>query len=48
VFENEPKFNKHFAKLNNVILSPHLAGKTSESKKRMAVMAAENILKELT
>jgi D-3-phosphoglycerate dehydrogenase len=47
VFENEPKFNKHFAKLNNVILSPHLAGKTSESKKRMAVMAAENILKEL-
>ena len=44
VFEKEPAFNKTFAKLTNVILSPHLAGKTVESKERMARVAAEKII----
>lgn len=44
VFEKEPAFNKTFAKLSNVILSPHLAGKTVESKERMARVAAEKII----
>ncbi len=45
VFENEPAFNKQFARLTNVILTPHLAGKTIESKERMAVEAARKIIK---
>lgn len=44
VFEKEPAFNKDFTKLNNVILTPHLAGKTVESKERMARAAAEKII----
>ncbi|NOS84052.1 MAG: hypothetical protein HOP31_02830 [Ignavibacteria bacterium] len=44
VFEREPAFNKTFAKLSNVILAPHLAGKTLESKERMARIAAEKII----
>lgn len=45
VFENEPAFNKTLAKMNNVLLTPHLAGKTVESKERMAVAAAEKIIR---
>lgn len=45
VFENEPRFNKKFLKLKNVILTPHLAGKTMESKEAMAKAAAEKIVK---
>ncbi|MEO8513811.1 MAG: NAD(P)-dependent oxidoreductase [Ignavibacteria bacterium] len=45
VFEDEPSFNKKFVKLKNVILTPHLAGKTVESKERMGIAAAENVIK---
>lgn len=45
VFENEPHFEQNFRKLSNVILTPHLAGKTIESKERMAVTAAKKIIK---
>ncbi|MCI0717092.1 MAG: hypothetical protein L0Y77_12420, partial [Chlorobi bacterium] len=45
VFENEPNFNKNFSNLPNVMLTPHLAGKTVESKERMSIIAAENIIK---
>ncbi|MBZ0202043.1 MAG: hypothetical protein K8I03_03400 [Ignavibacteria bacterium] len=45
VFKNEPGFNKKFTKLNNVILTPHLAGKSQQSRKRMSLMAAMCILK---
>ncbi|HEY3251239.1 MAG TPA: NAD(P)-dependent oxidoreductase [Ignavibacteria bacterium] len=44
VFENEPNINFKFAKLSNVLLTPHLAGKTKESYQRMAIMAAEQII----
>jgi D-3-phosphoglycerate dehydrogenase len=44
VFESEPAFNKSLTKLKNVILSPHLAGKTVESKERMSLAAAEKII----
>lgn len=43
VFENEPGFKKEFSKLQNVILTPHLAGKTVESKQRVSVQLAERI-----
>lgn len=45
VFENEPHFDKEFARLSNVIITPHLAGKTLESRKKMSIIAAENLLK---
>ena len=45
VFENEPAFNKQFTRLSNAILTPHLAGKTIESKERMAIEAARKIIK---
>lgn len=43
VFENEPRVNKKLLKLKNIILTPHLAGKTLESKEAMAVKAAKKI-----
>lgn len=45
VFENEPRVNKKLLKLKNVILTPHLAGKTVESKEAMGKAAAEKIVK---
>lgn len=45
VFENEPDFNKKISMLDNVLLTPHLAGKTAESKKRMALFTASNIIR---
>jgi len=45
VFENEPDINFAFGKLNNTLLTPHIAGKTKESYKRMAIQAAERIIK---
>ncbi len=43
VFKSEPSFNKNFTKLNNVLLSPHLAGKTAESRQRMGLEAAKKV-----
>lgn len=43
VFENEPEINFEFSKLSNILLTPHIAGKTVESYRRMALMAAEII-----
>ena len=44
VFENEPDINFSFGKLNNVLLTPHIAGKTKESYKRMAIQAAKQLI----
>jgi phosphoglycerate dehydrogenase-like enzyme len=43
VFLNEPGFAKEFTRLKNVVLTPHLAGKTSESKMRMSLQTAKNV-----
>lgn len=43
VFRSEPGFDKGFTKLENVILTPHLAGKTVESRSRMSLQTAGNI-----
>ncbi len=43
VFETEPGFRKNFTKLDNILLTPHLAGKTAESKQRMGLEAAEKV-----
>jgi D-3-phosphoglycerate dehydrogenase len=44
VFENEPKINFNLAELSNVLLTPHIAGKTVESYRRMAVQAAKILI----
>lgn len=44
VFENEPKLAKGLAKLNNVILTPHIASATEMARGEMSRLAAENII----
>lgn len=44
VFEEEPKLTSGLAKLENVLLTPHIASATKEARERMAVLAAQNII----
>ncbi|TSC56279.1 MAG: lactate dehydrogenase-like oxidoreductase [Parcubacteria group bacterium Greene0714_21] len=44
VFENEPKLAPGLAKLQNVILTPHIASATKETREKMAELAAQNII----
>jgi D-3-phosphoglycerate dehydrogenase / 2-oxoglutarate reductase len=46
VFENEPKVGK-LKELENIILTPHIATLTVETRKEMEIEAAENIIKGL-
>ncbi|MDO8095126.1 MAG: NAD(P)-dependent oxidoreductase, partial [Candidatus Brocadiales bacterium] len=47
VYEEEPKLKPGMKELDNVVLSPHLGSATIETRTRMAVMAAENIISVL-
>lgn len=44
VFEDEPKLDPGLAELDNVTLAPHIASASIETRTKMAVMAAENLL----
>lgn len=44
VYENEPAVHPSLIKLDNVILLPHLGSATVESRTKMAIIAAENII----
>jgi glyoxylate reductase len=44
VYVNEPKVNPEFFKLDNVVLAPHLGSATSETRARMAELAALNAI----
>ena len=49
VYEQEPpNINNPLFKLNNIILTPHIAGLTLECRKRMAIETCENILHYLS
>jgi len=48
VFENEPAIYPELLKLENVVLTPHTASATIESRSKMAVMAAENLIAGLS
>jgi lactate dehydrogenase-like 2-hydroxyacid dehydrogenase len=48
VFENEPKFNPEFLKLRNVVLAPHIASATTNTRRNMAMLAARNLVAALT
>lgn len=48
VFENEPALDPGFIELHNVVLTPHIASSTEATRRKMALMAAENLVAALT
>lgn len=48
VFEFEPKFSPGLAKLNNAVLTPHIASATEETRGKMSELAAQNIIDALS
>src|SRR3990170_4212369 len=44
VYEEEPKLKQGLADLDNIVLAPHLGSATIETRTKMAIMAAENII----
>ncbi len=44
VFESEPEFERELAIMDNVILTPHIASATVETRNEMSVMAAQSII----
>lgn len=47
VYENEPELTSGLAKLENVILTPHTASATEETRQAMSELAAKNIVEGL-
>jgi glyoxylate reductase len=48
VYENEPAMEKDLASLPNTILLPHIGSASIETRTKMALMAAENIVQALS
>jgi len=48
VFEFEPKLAFGLTKLNNIVLTPHIASATEETRSKMAELAAKNIIAVLS
>jgi lactate dehydrogenase-like 2-hydroxyacid dehydrogenase len=44
VFEHEPKVHPALLAMKNVVLLPHIGSATAETRLRMALLAAENLL----
>jgi glyoxylate reductase len=44
VYENEPVLSPGLAGLKNTVLLPHMGSATTETRTKMALMAAENLL----
>jgi D-3-phosphoglycerate dehydrogenase len=44
VYEEEPKLKPGLAELDNVVLTPHLGSATVETRTKMSLMVAENII----
>jgi len=47
VFEFEPKITPELKKLENIIMTPHIASATRETRDKMAELAAKNIIEAL-
>ena len=47
MFENEPRLAPGLAELENVILTPHIASATEETRSAMSALAADNIIAAL-
>ena len=48
VYEEEPKVHPKLLKLENAVLAPHIGSGSQETRDRMAVLAAENIVAVLS
>lgn len=48
VYEYEPNISRELIKLDNVVLQPHSASATIETRTKMAIIAAENMIAGLT
>jgi glyoxylate reductase len=48
VYENEPALTPGLTDLDNVVLLPHMGSATIETRTRMALTAAENLLAALS
>jgi lactate dehydrogenase-like 2-hydroxyacid dehydrogenase len=48
VFEGEPALHPGFLELKNVVLSPHIASSSEQTRFKMAMKAAENLIAALT
>jgi glyoxylate reductase len=44
VYEKEPRLTPGLAKLDNVVLLPHIGGATRDTREQMAVVAVKNAL----
>jgi gluconate 2-dehydrogenase len=47
VFENEPAFNAGFTDLDNVVLTPHIASASLDTRRAMTQLACDNLLAAL-
>ncbi len=47
VFENEPQVHPGLLKLDNVVLEPHIASASVDTRKKMSMLAAENAVAAL-
>ena len=47
VYEHEPELTPGLAELDNVTLAPHIASASVETRTKMAVMAATNLVEAL-
>ena len=47
VFENEPRVHPGLLKLENVVLAPHIASASVDTRRKMSMMAAENAVAAL-
>jgi glyoxylate reductase len=48
VYEKEPEVEPALFQMKNVVLAPHIASASRETRLRMATMAAENLVAGLT
>lgn len=48
VFEEEPKVHPELLELENVVITPHIASATIETRTKMATMAADNLISALS
>ena len=48
VYENEPDIEPELLDMNNVVIVPHIASATMETRTNMGLIAARNIIKVLT
>jgi glyoxylate reductase len=48
VYEKEPKCERALLGMKNVVLTPHIASSSIETRQKMAMMAAQNCIAGLT